>query len=39
MTIEFKRSFMEMTYDKPNYASFEPFYLVDCLNIPAYVFI
>ena len=22
MTIEFKRSFMEMTYDKPNYATF-----------------
>ena len=37
MTIEFKRSFMEMTYDKPNYtyAVFMPFYLVDCLNIPA----
>ena len=35
MTIGCKRSFMEMTYDKPNYASFGPFYLVDCLNYTA----
>ena len=35
MTIKCKRSFVEMTYDKPNYASFGPYYLVDCLNIPA----
>ena len=35
MTIECKRSFVEMTYDKPNYASFGPFYLVDCLNYTA----
>ena len=36
MTIECKRLFVEMTYDKPNYASFGPFYLVDCLNYTAY---
>ena len=37
MTIKCKRSFVEMTLDKPYYASFGPFYLVDCLNIPAHL--
>ena len=35
ITIECKRSCVEMMNEKPNYANLEQFYLVGCLNTPA----